>query len=359
MTISPPGVQNANDRVAAGARGRLHADRWRRHPRLGRQAAAGRHARRSVRHRRRGRAAAAAWPAPWACSASRADGRIAIDYTPQLISAADPYAVGLLNANGSLDSAYAATSGNGFRGLSGLVVLPTLEMPDPVSSTATPFLDADGSIVVAVASRHEYDNDPHVRFGLRRIQPDGEYDTAFGLGVPSIAAPAAVGSSPSSSRSPARTPTAASRPSASPGWAASCTWWPAACRARSCARRTPARPTPCCWSAAGRATAAATTPSTSTACRRSASPTPPRLHPAWRAGPLPERARGVGRGRTGRDGAERRRQRDGHHVNRGAPPRAGVVPGGRPRRRRHRLRAGRRRAAGGAGVPGGDDRRGG
>ena len=64
--------------------------------------------------------------------------------------------------------------------------------------------------------------------------------------------PPRVGSSPSSSRSPAWTPTAASRPSASPGWAASCTWWPAACRAKSCARRTPARPTPCCWSAAGR-----------------------------------------------------------------------------------------------------------
>jgi len=118
----------------------------------------------------------------------RPDGRIAIEFEPWLISAADPRAVGLLEPNGSLDATYAGT-GHGFIGLSGLVVLPTADMPDPVTSTASPFLEADGSVLCALATVHQFGNDPPVRFGLRRITPAGVYDTAFGVGVPSVAPP--------------------------------------------------------------------------------------------------------------------------------------------------------------------------
>ncbi len=120
----------------------------------------------------------------------RPDGRIAIDFEPWQTSAADPRAVALLQEDGSLDTTY-APAGQGFIRLFGLVVLPTLDMPDPVASTVAPFLDADGSVLCAVASVHQWDADPWVRFGLRRITPAGEYDTNFGLGAPSVAPPGA------------------------------------------------------------------------------------------------------------------------------------------------------------------------
>jgi uncharacterized delta-60 repeat protein len=118
----------------------------------------------------------------------RPDGRIAITFEPWLISTADPWAVALLEPNGSLDATY-ASAGSGFIGLSGLVVLPTADMPDPVRSTVSPFLDADGSVLCVLATVHQFDNDPPVQFGLRRITPAGVYDTTFGVGVPSVAPP--------------------------------------------------------------------------------------------------------------------------------------------------------------------------
>jgi hypothetical protein len=63
-------------------------------------------------------------------------------------------------------------------------------MPDPVPSTVSPFLDTDGSILCALATVHQFDNDPFVQVGLRRITPVGVNDTAFGLGVPAVTPPA-------------------------------------------------------------------------------------------------------------------------------------------------------------------------
>ena len=49
----------------------------------------------------------------------------------------------------------------------------------------TPFLEADGTIILALASQHPEESAPYVRLGLHRIGPDGGYRTAnFGLGVP-------------------------------------------------------------------------------------------------------------------------------------------------------------------------------
>ena len=195
-------------------------------------------------------------------------------------------------------------------------------MPDPVSSTATPFFDADGSIVVAVASRHQY-NDPHVRFGLRRIQPDGEYDTAFGLGVPSIAAPAAgaQAASCSSSRSPARTPQPQrrgrrhrldGRQAVRGGLRRVGREYLRSARARLAAYSVLLVSR---WQGDG-------SRGKHLRRQRRAGGGLPRLDFTHRGVLGRSRASSwcAGRGRTGRDGAERRRQRDGHHVNRGAPP---------------------------------------
>ena len=53
-----------------------------------------------------------------------------------------------------------------------------------LSVSVTPFLEADGTIILALASQHPVESAPYVRLGLHRIGPDGEYDANFGLGVP-------------------------------------------------------------------------------------------------------------------------------------------------------------------------------
>jgi hypothetical protein len=117
----------------------------------------------------------------------RPDGRIAIHYMPDGVH---PRGVALLHPNGSLDTTY-ATAVAGFRELSGIVSLPGVSGNPldsvPVTSTATPFLDADRSIRIAAASLHSSDSEPPVHFGLRRILPNGDYDMNFGLGGPSVA----------------------------------------------------------------------------------------------------------------------------------------------------------------------------
>jgi uncharacterized delta-60 repeat protein len=149
----------------------------------------------------------------------RPDGRIAISFEPWLISAADPWAVALLEPNGSLDATYASAD-HGFIGLFGIVVLPTADMPDPVASTVSPFLDADGSVLCVLATVHQFDNDPYVRYGLRRITPAGAYDTAFGVGVPSVNPPGPgrqiIFSGP--------TGTTSSREAYTHVWAVGCAW---------------------------------------------------------------------------------------------------------------------------------------
>ena len=119
----------------------------------------------------------------------RVDGRIAIQFESFQGIPGDRFAIALLEADGSLDTTY-AIAGSGFITLSGKVVLPTMAMPDPVASTVAPFLDTDGSVLCALATNHQFLNDPFVQFGLRRITPTGEYDAVFGVGVPSLARPA-------------------------------------------------------------------------------------------------------------------------------------------------------------------------
>ena len=119
----------------------------------------------------------------------RPDGRIAIEFYDLGHTTAYPRTIALLQPDGSLDTAYASAD-QGFIGITGTVVLPTIDMPNPVTSTVSPFLDADGSVLCVLASRHLYEDVPPVKFCLRRITPNGVYDTSFGVGVPSLAEPA-------------------------------------------------------------------------------------------------------------------------------------------------------------------------
>ena len=100
--------------------------------------------------------------------------------------------VGLLDTNGALDTTWGPPDDTG-QGLDGLVPLRAfrhlIDDAPTVHSTATPFLDADGSILCVVSSGRQTTAEPTVRLGLRRIKSDGYYDPDFGLGLPSVRQP--------------------------------------------------------------------------------------------------------------------------------------------------------------------------
>ena len=100
--------------------------------------------------------------------------------------------VGLLDTAGALDTTWGPPDDTG-QGLDGLVPLKAfrhlIDDTPTVHSTATPFLDADGSILCVASSSRETTAEPAVRLGLRRIKADGYYDPDFGLGLPSARQP--------------------------------------------------------------------------------------------------------------------------------------------------------------------------
>ena len=53
-----------------------------------------------------------------------------------------------------------------------------------VNSFEVPFLDVDGSVLMAISFSRATAANTGVRLGLRRITPSGDYDSGFGLGTP-------------------------------------------------------------------------------------------------------------------------------------------------------------------------------
>ena len=94
--------------------------------------------------------------------------------------------VGLLDTAGALDTTWGPPDDTG-QGLDGLVPLKAfrhlIDDTPTVHSTATPFLDADGSILCVASSSRETTAEPAVRLGLRQIKADGYYDPGLGLGL--------------------------------------------------------------------------------------------------------------------------------------------------------------------------------
>ena len=108
---------------------------------------------------------------------SRSDGSIAL-YT----NTANASQLTVMKANGQIDTTY---------GTAGFVDIKGFTHPGGTSD-ARCFLDTDDSVICVASSTH-VPGDPFsspVAVGLRRVTPTGAYDPNFGLGLPSVAAPA-------------------------------------------------------------------------------------------------------------------------------------------------------------------------
>jgi hypothetical protein len=119
----------------------------------------------------------------------RPDGKIAVVLEDKL-GVLDP-------TSGALDTTYGTNDPNSPdpNPTDGLVIpwgitYPSQDRDKPLLvSSSFPFLDADGSVLLAIASRPQYKDDNPVELALRRITPSGMIDPGFGIGVPSLVRP--------------------------------------------------------------------------------------------------------------------------------------------------------------------------
>ena len=99
-----------------------------------------------------------------------------------LIHCAD-FGIARLHPDGSLDTSYAAATGNFIapKGFDYIAFPDSMKHQGATLASTWMQLEPDGSIIVALGSRRVSGN-PNLEIGLRRIDPTGAPDPAFGLG---------------------------------------------------------------------------------------------------------------------------------------------------------------------------------